>query len=245
MPKLTRKSYTRKLIAVGGLVFVSVSLISTGFAAFVISNNARQEMNSNVEIGTISSASLEFDSVAITDNKSFKFDGALGDNEGRITTSSGASENLSIEITGSIKNAQYLKNCTVTLTVPQGVKDAADKGYIVLPSCATTEVEVTNVGTISANNAQNFMCTIEFGWGPAFGGVNPTLFFDDDTLTDENGKAGRDYTQQEVIDTLADFRIMMFGIERENMDEYVESDYNKIDVADNNKYVVTLIAYTN
>ena len=245
MPKLTRKSYTRKLIAVGGLVFASVALISTGFATFVISNNARQQVDSNVEIGTISSASLEFDSVAITDNKSFKFDGALGDNEGRITTSSGASENLTIEITGSIKNAQYLKNCTYTLTVPQGVKDAATKGYIVLPNCATSEVEVTKVGSVSANNIQNFMCTIEFAWGEAFGGANPTIFFDSDTLTDQDGKAGRDYTQQEVINTLADFRIMMFGIERQNLDEYVESDYNKIDITDNNTYVVTLTAYTN
>ena len=240
MPKLTRKTYTRKLIVVGGLVFASVALISTGFAAFIISNNARQEINSNVEIGTISTASLEFKDVAIKDNKSFKFDGAEGDNQGRITTSSGSSENLSIEVTGKIENAQYLKNCTVKLNVPQGVVDAAEKGYIVLPSCATTEVDV-ELAAISAGNVREFTCTIEFAWGEAFGGANPSLFFDSETLTDGEGKAGREYTQEEVIETIADFRVTMFNITESSDPDY----YNTQDVQDNNIYKVVLTAYTN
>ena len=244
MPKLTRKTYTRKLIAVGGLVFASVALISTGFAAFIISNNAKAEANSNVEIGTISTASLEFDAVSIVDNKSFKFDGALGDNEGRVTTSAGQAENLSITITGKIKNAQYLNKCTAKLTVPAGLQAAVDKKYIVLPECASTEVEVTT-GTPSANNIVEFTYTVEFAWGDAFGNINPSLFFDSYEATDANGKVGRDYTQQEVIDTLADFRITMFAIERTDSTQYIEEDYNADAVADNNKYKVTFTAYTN
>ena len=221
MPKLTRKTYTRKLIAVGGLVFASVALISTGFAAFIISNNAKADANSNVEIGTISTASLEFDAVSIVDNKSFKFDGAAGDNEGRVTTSAGQAENLSITI-----------------------QAAVDKKYIVLPECASTEVEVTT-GTPSANNIVEFTYTVEFAWGDAFGNINPSIFFDSYDATDANGKVGRDYTQQEVIDTLADFRITMFAIERTDSTQYIEEDYNADAVADNNKYKVTFTAYTN
>lgn len=245
MPKLTRKSYTRRLITVGGLVFASVALISTGFAAFVISNNAKKNVDSNVEIGTISTASLEFENVAIKDNKSFKFDGAAGDNEGRITTSNGDAENLKIEITGQIKNAQYLKECKVKIAVPQGVVDAADKGYIVLPECASNEIEVDELGAISANNVREFSCTIEFAWGEAFGNINPSLFFDSETAVDAEGKTGREYTQDEVITAIADFRITMFGIERTDETSYIPADYNADAVEDNNKYVVTLTAYTN
>ena len=244
MPKLTRKSYTRKLVVVGGLVFASVALISTGLAAFIISNNAKRDVNSNVEIGTISTASLDFEDVAITDNKSFKFDGAEGDNEGRITTSSGESENLKIEITGKIINAQYLKSCTVKLNVPEGLQEAADKKYIVLPDCADTEVEVEKVGAVSSGNVQAFKCVIEFGWGEAFGNTNPSLFFDSETLTDDKGKTGREYTKDEVVAALADFRMTMFALVKAG-DELTPEDYNADPIADNNKYVVTLTAYTN
>ena len=243
MPKLTRKTYTRKLIVVGGLVFASVALISTGFAAFIISNNAKKDVNSNVQIGTIATASLEFEDVAITDNKSFKFDGAAGDNEGRVTTSSGEAENLSITITGKIKNAQYLNRCTAQLTVPAGLQEAVTKKYIVLPECALNEEEV-EFGTPSANNVVDFSYTVTFAWGAAFGGINPSLFFDSYEATDADGKKGRDYSQQEVIDALADFRMTMFGITPAGA-EVTPEDYNADAVADNNVYKVTFTAYTN
>ena len=244
MPKLTRKSYTRKLILVGGSVFASVALISTGFAAFIISNNASRTIDSNVEIGMISTASLEFDAVDFVGANSFKFDGAPLDNEGRVTTSSGEEENLSVTISGKIKNAQYLDRCTVQLTVPSGLSAAVAKNYIVLPECALNETTVT-VGQPSANNVVDFTYTITFEWGDAFGGINPSLFFDSYVAEDLNGKKGREYTQEEVINALADFRITMFGIERTDTTTYVPEDYNASAVEDNNVYKVVFTAYTN
>lgn len=244
MPKLTRKSYTRKLMLVGGSVFASVALISTGFAAFIISNNASRTIDSNVQIGMISTASLEFDSLEIVGNNSFKFDGAPLDNEGRVTTSQGEEENLSITFSGKIKNAQYLDRCTVQLTVPSGLEAAVNKNYIVLPECALTETTVS-VGQPSANNVVDFTYTITFEWGSAFGGINPSLFFDSYTASDLDGKKGREYSQEEVINKLADFRITMFGIERTDNTTFIPEDYNASAVEDNNVYKVVFTAYTN
>ena len=58
MAKLTKKSYRRKRMLMGLALFMSVALISTGFAAWVISSSVEKESNSNVQVGTISDKSI-------------------------------------------------------------------------------------------------------------------------------------------------------------------------------------------
>lgn len=41
MAKLTKNSYKRKVILFGVLLFMSIALISTGFAAWIMSTNAK------------------------------------------------------------------------------------------------------------------------------------------------------------------------------------------------------------
>ena len=58
--KLTRKSYNRRIFTFGALVFLSIALMSTGFATWVMSQNATQNMEGGVNVGTITDGALEF-----------------------------------------------------------------------------------------------------------------------------------------------------------------------------------------
>ena len=57
--KLTRRSYKRKIIVFGMLLFVSIALISTGFAAWIISQGSSNETTGNVEVGVVTDKSLD------------------------------------------------------------------------------------------------------------------------------------------------------------------------------------------
>ena len=50
MAKLTKKSYQRKAMVMGGIVFASCALFATGFAAFVVSSSASYGWNRNKQI---------------------------------------------------------------------------------------------------------------------------------------------------------------------------------------------------
>ena len=50
MVKLTRNSYKRKIILFGVLIFASIALISTGFAAWIMSANASKDKDGNITL---------------------------------------------------------------------------------------------------------------------------------------------------------------------------------------------------
>lgn len=59
MAKLTRKSYKRKKVAFAAVVLGGVALVSSGFAAFVLSAGAEQKNPGNLEVGKIINGSLQ------------------------------------------------------------------------------------------------------------------------------------------------------------------------------------------
>ena len=73
MARLTRKSFKRKRILLGICMFISIAMISTGFAAWVISTDANKEVTGNVNVGTITEAQMEFIDVKLS-NDSFNFE---------------------------------------------------------------------------------------------------------------------------------------------------------------------------
>ena len=101
--KLTKKHYNRKVLSFGILVFVAISLISTGFAAWIISTGSTNETPGNVSIGTIEESNLTFENVAITgDVKNFMFEPLKSDDSGEIKwddEQNDVFENLSLTIT--------------------------------------------------------------------------------------------------------------------------------------------------
>lgn len=95
MAKLTRKSYKRKKVAFAAVVLGGVALVSSGFAAFVLSAGAEQKNPGNLEVGKIINGSLQMNvysyNSAVTDHKGaliekdkdlteyFRFDAAVED----------------------------------------------------------------------------------------------------------------------------------------------------------------------
>lgn len=58
MAKLTRKSYKRKKVAFAAVVLGGVALVSSGFAAFVLSANAEQKNEGGIQVGTVKNGAL-------------------------------------------------------------------------------------------------------------------------------------------------------------------------------------------
>lgn len=205
MAKITRKSYKRKKIVLGATLFASIALISTGFAAWVISQGAENKPDGSINVGTVKDGAVSFIGVE-QDKKEFVFDCLTTDTTGRVyyedETGKGG-ESLSVTVSGYITNPQYFKSLSVTMTVPQTVKDAVAKQYIVLPECATKVVDLTasvtdyavkdsdttliEAGYKTDDTLKHFEYEISFAWGSAFaleGGEpeNPGLYFDEPSI---------------------------------------------------------------
>ena len=114
MAKLTRNSYKRKIILFGVFVFMSIALISTGFAAWVMSQNAKEEVSGNVNVSTMTDASVSI-KIYQSDNL-----GAIWQKDGADATHSGInsgyigteSRNLEELTTAGYSRKPYEKNDT-------------------------------------------------------------------------------------------------------------------------------------
>lgn len=199
MAKITRKSYKRKKIVLGVSIFASIALISTGFAAWVIANEAKGGDKGNVVVGTVEDAAIKF--VGIKQSaKSFVFDCKKDDTKGRVyfqeeTGKENCGERLTITVSGGVLNPTHLKSGTIKMEVPTSVTEATTANYIVLPNCVNADQELTFTEyTVKEGDQYNsstdkvavdtviktFTYDITFEWGSVFGGKNPGEYYDDD-----------------------------------------------------------------
>lgn len=239
MAKLTKKSYKRKRVLMGLALFMSIALVSTGFAAWVISSSVEKNGEGNVSAGTVSDKSLELVINNANDLGSIKFEPKKEDNSGRVRYEGNNSDNyesLSVTVTGQItKNAAYLGDLTIQLvelnetgdaSLPQDnskLAAAADKGYITLPECFYNPIKLNEQGSTFYNTTDNsFSYTITFGWGSTFKGANPGYYYDG---LDAEGNADADISAEvelikdfEMIETLVDLRNVVYGT-NETMEE--------------------------
>lgn len=175
MAKLTRNSYKRKIILFGVIVFMSIALISTGFAAWAMSQEKKQSTSGNVTVGAVTEGNIEVTLDPLT-VKDFKFEPKESDTTGRVRNDKTNFESLTVTVTGTIKNTQFLKEATIKMNVKDAVKQAETDGYIILPECANSEVVLTL--TESGTNEKKFSYDITFKWGSKFGGENPGEYYD-------------------------------------------------------------------
>lgn len=197
MAKLTRNSYKRKIILFGVIVFMSIALISTGFAAWVMSQEKKQSKSGNVSVGAVTEGNIEviLDELTVKD---FKFEPKEGDDTGRVRSDKTNFESLTVTVTGTIKNTQFLKEATIKMNVKDAVKQAETAGYIILPECANSEVVLTL--TESGTNEKKFSYDITFKWGSKFGGENPGEYYDSAAFNPSEEELSRfDGTQEEKI----------------------------------------------
>lgn len=198
MAKLTRNSYKRKIILFGVIVFMSIALISTGFAAWVMSQEKKQSTSGNVSVGAVTEGNIEVNLDPLT-VKDFKFEPKESDTTGRVRNDKTNFESLTVTVTGTIKNTQFLKEATIKMNVQNQVNQAVTDGYIVLPECAGKEVVLTLTDG-GSETEKKFTYDITIEWGSKFGNVNPGEYYDSDAFnpTEEELK-GFSGTQEEKI----------------------------------------------
>lgn len=211
--RFTRNSYKRKIILFGIALFMSIALVSTGFAAWIMSTSATEQVGGNVSVGVVTDSSLTISNVELTEYE-FSFEPLATDSTGRVRYDGKNSEVLSATVTGQVGPVEFLGELRLMLVVPEGVKKAADLGYIVLPECATTSTETGGILLSVPQNSEGnyvFTSTITFDWGEVFGYQNPGEYYDIDVT-------GKGVSDEEVRKTLEDFRAIVYGY----YDEFVE-----------------------
>lgn len=261
--KLTRKHYNRKILSFGLVLFLAVALLSTGFAAWIMSTGAEEENGGNVSIGAVTDGSLEFTEVKWTgDNNLISFDAEANDVNGSIKWDGSNAANLIIEITGKISPKEYLDDLTIVMEIPASVKAAADAGYIVLPACAKeggvvlVENGVAKDGTIDGatvfeavkgadgDDYWTFNYKVIFKWGEKFNGKNPSIYLDEATkeVPDGDGTKIESLTYKEKINAMLAFKRTIYGFSASNGDSNYKSDKDVLSYADNLEFKMTITA---
>ena len=155
MKKTTRKSFSRKAIIIIASVFLVISLTATGFAAWLISNDAGGNGTGNVNASNVSDAIL---GVTIDNSKNLgtiNFGPEATDTTGNIRYDANESDDVEktgVTVTGKIERFQTLARMLVTVNCPDEVLTAAgytwtnettrvytynkDKAFIALPEYA-------------------------------------------------------------------------------------------------------------
>ena len=190
---------------------------------------------------------------------SYIFDSMFGDNYGRVKFNpelDSPFESLRIEFYGTITNAKQLDKLGVSLKLPQSVKMAVDKGYIIAPEgtfyegeeMVYKEIKPTKHETDS--NKVNFKSSLEFKWGTAFLGVNPSQYFDEElpgVLESDDHTIPSDCEFEELIAVLNELRGLILGVEPLDVVTYEDRTYNTYDEkaleeAKANKFEITITA---
>ena len=182
MSQLTKKTKW----VLGGLVgFALVATTATTLATWVIGSNSGTDNTT----GNVTVSDKTDDSVALTLNDvkyesgvtSVVFGPKAGDNSGMVKSSGVAAheEHLTFTISGTVTYGYSFQGLTFTFEVVNNkvkVDELVTKNYITLPEASVTQTKA-EVG----ESGSTFEVVYSFGWGSAFGGENPSLYFDDET----------------------------------------------------------------
>lgn len=196
------KSY-KKAVTIGVAAFSAVALLTTGAAAFVLTNEATKDITGNVNVGTVVDKGLEI-SLTTPETVDFMLDADTSDHSGRVQYSSeeGKTPNMHVDISGSITKGADINWTDVALTFTFTVAGAGSENfakYVKTTTVATTEYLTLTYTDTKAdapdNTAKNacpvgtpetlkftdgkFDLDIDLNWGSVFGGENPSLYYDD------------------------------------------------------------------
>lgn len=133
MKKVTRHAFSKKAIMITASLFVTLALITTGFAAWLISSGASGEGTGNITTATIDDARLGL-TVAMAEGKDFVcFGPQAGDNvpdiryKAPVGDEKDDREVLVATVTGTIKNYDRLEKFNITIKISDKALKAA--GY--------------------------------------------------------------------------------------------------------------------
>lgn len=133
MKKVTRHAFSKKAIMITASLFVTLALITTGFAAWLISSGASDEGTGNITTATIDDARLGL-TVAMAEGKDFVcFGPQADDNHPDIRYKKPKAgekddkEVLTATVTGTISNYVRLEKFNITIKISDKALKAA--GY--------------------------------------------------------------------------------------------------------------------
>lgn len=133
MKKVTRHAFSKKAIMITASLFVTLALITTGFAAWLISSGASGEGTGNITTATIDDARLGL-TVAMAEGKDFVCFGPQADDKhpdirykGPVGDEKDDREVLVATVTGTIKNYDRLEKFNITIKISDKALTAA--GY--------------------------------------------------------------------------------------------------------------------
>lgn len=133
MKKVTRHAFSKKAIMITASLFVTLALITTGFAAWLISSGASGEGTGNITTATIDDARLGL-TVAMVEGKDFVcFGPQANDNhpdiryKGPVGDEKDDREVLVATVTGTINNYDRLEKFNITIKISDKALTAA--GY--------------------------------------------------------------------------------------------------------------------
>lgn len=133
MKKVTRHAFSKKAIMITASLFVTLALITTGFAAWLISSGASDEGTGNITTATIDDARLGL-TVAMAEGKDFVCFGPQADDkvphimyDPSKDGEKDDKEVLVATVTGTIKNYDRLEKFNITIKISDKALKAA--GY--------------------------------------------------------------------------------------------------------------------
>lgn len=170
MAKLTRKSYKRKKIAFAAVILGGVALVSSGFAAWVLSTNAKANASGGATVGQVEKGNLKLtvtskigEADTALDQGHFDFDTRKDDNTGRVRAKEGQTtfENLSITYAFTVMSPiENFSDLTIQLSAIKGkdnqvLDKAASSNYITLPDCYGKTITLKADGTKNIPNSES------------------------------------------------------------------------------------------
>ena len=232
MAKITRKSYRRKRVVLGAVLLGGVALVSTGFAAWVLSANANETISSNVKVGVISDNEMTISLDHESFDQTISFNAPSTDTTGRIRYGSDeiGAENLTITVSGEITNATYLNRLTIKMDKITSITAGIEANYIALVNADDWYGNEFTIPTTGEGSTKSFSYELGFKWGTAFGGVNPSIYYDED---------GKEVTDTNMKSQLAAFKRTICGLDASTSDDIALAH------SPNFTYNVTLTAYNN
>lgn len=225
MAKRLRKFIHKyKAIAIVLGIFGGVALISSGSAAWVLSLKAIKDGRGNVNIGVINDTKVSFSDVEFVgkgsdpDYNRISFDADKDDDSGRIRYDGSNGEHLSVSIKGVVNSYRYVTSLSYDLTIPESVKDAIAKGYIMVntgdtysealdPTLHPQRFIATKIKDKYGNDTgdASFLVTVGFNWGVKFGYINPSLYYDQEEMVKKYPELST------VTEEINEFRRVMYG----------------------------------
>lgn len=182
MAKLTRKSYKRKKIAFAAVILGGVALVSSGFAAWVLSSNAKSDVQGGVAVGAVEKGSLkmEISLVGATgedalNSGKFNFNTKATDTTGRVRAAKDQkpedSEKLSLSYKVTVKSPiDNFDKLDITMTAKKGdavialdsaIKTDGNKYYVSAPDCSKKTITLQADGLSSSLTLANDKITSE------------------------------------------------------------------------------------